>query len=109
MAGPWGCCWQVRQWPPPKMKTSTGGPLGGAVGRSGSAHHRSWRRQWWAPWGVLSPGLAAATTEVKDINGGPHGGCCQQVWQRPALELETSMAVPLGGAVSRSGSGHHRS
>jgi hypothetical protein len=26
-----------------------GGPLGGAIGRSGSGHYRSWRRRWQSP------------------------------------------------------------
>jgi hypothetical protein len=38
------------------------------------------------PWGLLAVGLAAATTEVRDVDGGPPEG-----------------------AVSRSGGGHHRS
>jgi hypothetical protein len=49
-----GSCWQVRQWPPPKLKkTSMVGPLG-----------------------VLPACLVAATTEVEeDIDGGPFVGC----------------------------------
>jgi hypothetical protein len=47
------------------------------------------------PLGVLSVGLAAATTEVGDIDGEPLGGCWRQVWQRPPPELETSMVGPL--------------
>jgi hypothetical protein len=38
---PRGCCRHVRQWPPLKLKTSIGDPLGGAGGRAGSGHHRS--------------------------------------------------------------------
>jgi hypothetical protein len=48
-------------------------PLGGAVGRFGSGHHRSWRRRWQPPWEVLSAGPAAATTEVRDVDGSPLG------------------------------------
>jgi hypothetical protein len=40
-----GCWWQVRQRPPPKLKTSMAGPLG-----------------------VLEAGPAAATTEVEDVD-----------------------------------------
>jgi hypothetical protein len=61
------------------------------------------------PLGVLSAGSAAVTTEVEDVDGGPPGGCCQQVRQRPPPELETLMADPVGVAVGISGSGHHRS
>jgi hypothetical protein len=45
---------------------------------------------------VLAAVPAAATTRVGDIDGGPPGGCCRQVRQRPPPELETSMAGPLG-------------
>jgi hypothetical protein len=38
---PGGCWRQVRQRPPPKLKTSMEGPLGGAGGRSDSGHLRS--------------------------------------------------------------------
>jgi hypothetical protein len=34
-------CWQVRQRPPSKLKTSIVAPLEGARSRSGSGHHRS--------------------------------------------------------------------
>jgi hypothetical protein len=45
-------CWrQVRQRPPPKLKTSMVGPLG-----------------------VLAAGPAAATTKVEDVDGRPSGG-----------------------------------
>jgi hypothetical protein len=77
-------------------ETSMVGPLGVAVGRSGSGHHKSGRRQWRAPWRLLSGFSAAATTEVGDVDGGPPGGCCRQVWQRPPPELETSMVGPWG-------------
>jgi hypothetical protein len=61
------------------------------------------------PWGLLSTGLAAATTGVLDVDGGPLGGCYRQVRQRPPPELETSMVGPLGVAGGRFDSGHHRS
>jgi hypothetical protein len=61
MAGPWGCCRQVWQRPPPELEMSMAGPLG-----------------------VLSAGPAAATTKFGDVDGGPPGG-----------------------AIGRSGSGHH--
>jgi hypothetical protein len=48
---PGGCYRLVRQWPPPKLKTSMAGPLG-----------------------VLSTCPAAATTEVEDVDGAPLGG-----------------------------------
>jgi hypothetical protein len=38
---PGGAGSKVRQRPPPKLKTSIVGPLGGAAGMSGSGHHRS--------------------------------------------------------------------
>jgi hypothetical protein len=39
---PWGVLAEVQQQPPPKLKkTSMADPLGGAVGISGSNHHRS--------------------------------------------------------------------
>jgi hypothetical protein len=40
--------------------------------------------------------LAAATTDVEDVDGGPPGGCWRQVRQRPPPKLETSTAGPLG-------------
>jgi hypothetical protein len=48
MAGPWGCCWQVRQRPPSELEMSMAAPLG-----------------------LLPTGPAAATTEVGDVDGGP--------------------------------------
>jgi hypothetical protein len=48
---PRGCCREVRQRPPPQLKTSMAGPQG-----------------------VLSGGPTAATTTVEDIDGGPPGG-----------------------------------
>jgi hypothetical protein len=50
------------------------GPLGGAVGISDSGHHRCCRHRWRAPYGVLAVGLAVATTDVKDVDGGPPRG-----------------------------------
>jgi hypothetical protein len=66
---PRGCFRHVRQRPPPELETSMVGPLGGASGRSGSGHHRSWRRQWWAP---LDPWLSSAKKVVgsKMTSGG---------------------------------------
>jgi hypothetical protein len=59
---------------------------------------------------VMAVGPAAATTEVKDIDGGPPlGGAGGRVRQRPPPKLKTSMAAPLGVLAARSGSGHHRS
>jgi hypothetical protein len=69
-------------------------PLGGAGGRSDSSHHRSWRRRWWAPWGVLAVGPAAANTKVGDVNGVLLRGCWRQVQQRPPPKLQTSMVGP---------------
>jgi hypothetical protein len=46
---PGGCCRDFQQRPPPMLKTSMAGPLRGDGGRSGSGHHRSWRRRWRAP------------------------------------------------------------
>jgi hypothetical protein len=43
---------------------------------------------------VLAVGLAAATTEVEDIDGGPTWGCSRQVQQQPPLKLKMSMADP---------------
>jgi hypothetical protein len=74
------------------------------------------------PWGVLSTvdggtprgalpvGPAVATTEVEeDVDGGPLGGRCRWVRQRPPSSLKrTPMAGPMGGAANGSGSGHHR-
>jgi hypothetical protein len=95
--GPLGGCWrQIRQRPPPELETLMSDPLGGVGGRSGSGHHRSWRRRWRAPWGVLAAGPAATTTKVEDVDGGPPGGCWRQVRQRPPTKLETSMAGPWG-------------
>jgi hypothetical protein len=85
-----------------------GEPPGGAVVRSGSSHHRSWRRRWRALREVLSAGPAAVTTDVGEVNGRPPMGCWRQVQQRPPPELETSMAGPLGGAGDRSDSGHYQ-
>jgi hypothetical protein len=105
------------------------GPRGGVGSRSGSSHHRSWRRRWRGPWGALAAGPAAATTEVEDVDGGPPRGCYRDFWQWPPPKLETSMvdplgvlaagltvvttevedidSGPLGGVGSRSNSGHH--
>jgi hypothetical protein len=83
------------------------------------------------PLGVLAAGLAAATTDVEDVDDGAPGCCCRDFRKRPPLELKTSMAAPLVvlaagpiaattdvedidvmppmGAVGISGSGHHQS
>jgi hypothetical protein len=39
---------------------------------------------WWQ-------GPTAATTEVEDVDGGPPGGACSKVRQRPPLKLKMSM------------------
>jgi hypothetical protein len=70
---PRGCCRHVRQRPPPKLETSMAGPLGGAADMSCSGHHRSWRRQWQALWGLLAAGPTVATTEVGASMAGPWG------------------------------------
>jgi hypothetical protein len=84
------------------------------------------------PLGVRLAVPAVATIEVdEDVDGGPHGRCCQEFRQRPPPKLmKTSMASPwevlsgapasattgvdedvdggpLGGAVGSSGSSHH--
>jgi hypothetical protein len=61
-----------------------------------------------SPYGVLAVGPAVATTRVGDVNAGPWG-CWRQVRQRSPLKLKMTMAGSLGGAVGRSGSGHHQS
>jgi hypothetical protein len=50
------------------------------------------------PRGALPMVPVASTTKVgDDIDGGPLGGHCRWVWQRPPQRLEmTSMADPLG-------------
>jgi hypothetical protein len=48
------------------------------------------------PLGVLSGGLARATTEVEDVDGGAPIGCCRDFQQRPPPKLETLMAGSLG-------------
>jgi hypothetical protein len=50
------------------------GPLGGAVDGSGSVHHRVLEDVDGAPLWVLPVGLAAATTKLLKIDGGPPGG-----------------------------------
>jgi hypothetical protein len=48
--------------------------------------------------GALPVGPTASNTEFEDdIDGGPPGGHCRWVWQRPPPRLKTSsMASPLG-------------
>jgi hypothetical protein len=53
---------------------------------------------------VLSVFLAAATTKVEGVDGGPPRGCWRQVWHRSPPKLKMSMVGPLGGAGGRSGS-----
>jgi hypothetical protein len=62
------------------------------------------------PLGALSVGLVASTTEFEDdVNGGSPGGHCRQVRQHAPVTLKTtSLAGPLGGAASGSGSVHDR-
>jgi hypothetical protein len=91
-----------------EVEDISGGPLGGAGGRSGSGHHRCWRRRWWAPWGVLLADPAAATTDVGDVNGSPLG----VPPPGPAVaitKVEDIDGRPPGGAGGISSSGHHRS
>jgi hypothetical protein len=70
---PKGCWRQVRQRPPPKLKTSMGAPRG------------CWRQirqrpplklktSTMGPHRVLVTGPTAATTKVEDVDGGPPGG-----------------------------------
>jgi hypothetical protein len=47
------------------------------------------------PLGVLSVFLAAATTEVGDVDGRPPEGRCRYLRQRPPPKLETSMVDPV--------------
>jgi hypothetical protein len=90
--GPPGGCWrQVRQRPPPMLKTSMAGPLGVAVGISGSGHHRSLKTSMAGPLRVLAAGPAAATTDVEDVDGGPPGGC----WRPRAPAACTEPQIPL--------------
>jgi hypothetical protein len=58
---PWGCWRQVRQRPPPKLKKSMAGSLGGAA---------------------ADP--AAATFEVEDVDGGPPGGAGGKIREKPS-------------------------
>jgi hypothetical protein len=51
------------------------------------------------PLGVLVAGLAAATTEVEDVDGGPPGGCWQQVRQRPPPKFKMSMVGPAAATT----------
>jgi hypothetical protein len=92
MAGPLGCCWEVRQWPAPKLKTSTAGLLGVCrlVWQRSSPKLKTSITD---PLGVLSGGLARATTEVEDVDGGAPMGCCRDFQQRPPPKLETLMAA----------------
>jgi hypothetical protein len=75
MAGPWGVLMVGSAAATTGVGDVDGAPLGFAGGRSGSGHHRSWRRRWQAPWGLLVAGPAAATTGVGDADSGPPGGC----------------------------------
>jgi hypothetical protein len=82
-----------------------GGPPGGVGSRSGSGHHRCWRRWWRAP-GVLAAGSAAATTEVEDVDGRPLGVLAAGL-AAATTEVEDVDGGPLGDAGGRSSSGHH--
>jgi hypothetical protein len=82
------------------------GPLGGAVGRSGSSHYQSLRRQWRPPWGLLAAGPATANTGVGDIDGGTQGVLAAGP-AATTTEVENVDGGPLGGDGGRSGSGHH--
>jgi hypothetical protein len=86
---------EARERPPPFLKTSMVGPLGGDAGRMGesttnledfdgrpcgrqcrmpeSAHHQSHRCRWWAPWEAMS-----------------------EAQEHPPPMSKTSMASPLG-------------
>jgi hypothetical protein len=88
--------------------TLMAGPLGGAAGRSGSGHHRSWRHGWRAPGGAAG-GFGSSHHPSWRRRWRAPWGCCWQVQQRTPSELATPMVGPLGGAAGRSGSGHHRS
>jgi hypothetical protein len=71
-----------------------GGPPRGAVGISGSGHHRSWRRRWRASWGVLAACSSAATTEVEDVDGG-RAKCRSGFMTLPLVLLQEQPAVVL--------------
>jgi hypothetical protein len=58
--------------------------------------------------GVLAACSAAATTEVKDVDGGPLGVLATGL-VAATTEVEDVDGGAPGGASGRSGSGHHRS
>jgi hypothetical protein len=65
------------------------------------------------PLGVLAAGPAAATTEVRDINGGPPRGCWQylqelEVRERPPSTWKHWRRAPGRCQSWRSGSAHHQ-
>jgi hypothetical protein len=71
MVGPLGGVGgKVRQWPPPKLKTSIAGPL--VCG---------WQ------------GLVATTTKVEEVDGGPPGGC----WRQGLAAVTTNVEDVDGG------------
>jgi hypothetical protein len=118
---------EVRECPPSTLRNIDGAPPGDVgVGSSEVGDVDG------GPLGVVAAGLAAATTEVEDIDDGSPVGCWWQIRHQPHLKLKTSMTDPLGGAggkvqqrpppklktsmtaplgvlAGRSGSGHHRS
>jgi hypothetical protein len=73
-------------------------PLGGAASGSHNVYHLR------APWGELSAGPTASTTEVEeDVDGKPPRGRCRRVRQRPPPMLKTtSMVGPLGALLAGS-------
>jgi hypothetical protein len=87
MVGPLGGCWrQVRQRPPPKLKTLMAGPLG-----------------------VLAADPIVATSEVGDVDGEPPGGCWRQAPAAATTKVEDIDGGPLGVLMARSNISHHRS
>jgi hypothetical protein len=61
------------------------------------------------PMGVLAAGPAAATTEVKNVDGRPPRGVLAVGPAVATTDVEDVDGGPPGGAGGRSGSGHHRS
>jgi hypothetical protein len=59
--------------------------------------------------GVMATGPVAATTEVRDVDGGPLGVLAAGPAAATIEVGDVDGGPPLGGAGGRSGSSHHQS
>jgi hypothetical protein len=83
-----------------------GGPPGRRCRRLKNAHHLCQRRQWWAPWEVLSETRECPPPMSKTSIAGPLGGAVGDPGA-PTTYVKDFDGGPPGKRYRRPGSAHH--